>query len=133
MRLDDMSETSVGGIATFTGNGTGFEVGPGTLSRPGLDVTGIKTKRSKKRKKKVSETHVPGHMDHEVRMAHGELLNLANNSIELYKIVKGIGEREGLPGWISAYITLANDYMESAIQYMREEQIEQATDATHQF
>ena len=135
MRITDINETasagasSAGAIATSMGGGNGFlNGGPGTVKRAGVEVAGLQTSR-KRRRKSVSE----GHMDHEVRMAHGELLNLAHNAAELYKMVKGVGESEGLPGWVSAYITLANDYMESVTQYMREGAIEQATDTNHRF
>lgn len=104
--------------------------GIGTLRRPGVAVTGVKTGKKRKR---MSETHVPGHLDHEVRMAHGEVLNLAHNSAELYEILRSQSESAGLPGWISAYITLANDYMESVVQYMREQNAEQGTGEHHQF
>ena len=135
MRITDINETAsagasgVGGIATSMGAGNGFlNGGPGMMERPGLNIR--RHHKGRKRKKKpVMETH----MDHEVRMAHGELLNLAHNAAELYKMVKGVGESEGLPGWVSAYITLANDYMESVTQYMREGAVEQATDTDHRF
>lgn len=120
--------TGAGSIGAY---GNGFALGgPGTLSRPGVKITGVRT--SKKRKS-MNETHAPGHLDHEVRMAHGETLNLAQNSAELYKMLRYQGEQEGLPGWISAYITLANDYIESVVQYLREDQLEQAAGEHHQF
>lgn len=130
----DLTETASAG-ATGAGSigayGNGFaNGGPGTLSRPGVKVTGVRTGKKRKR---VAETHAPGHLDHEVRMAHGETLNLAQNSAELYQMLRGRGEQEGLPGWISAYVTLANDYIESVIQYMREEHVEQVADEHHQF
>ena len=134
MKLQDMTEdafagaTGAGGIATTA---TGFTSGGiGTLKRAG---TGVKVSGVKQHKRKVQEMHPMPHMDHEVRMAHGELLNLTHNAAELYKIMKDRGESEGLPGWVSAYITLANDYMESVVQYMREGEVEQATDTDHRF
>ena len=116
-------------MATSMGGGNGFlNGGPGMMERPGLNIR--RHHKGRKRKKKpVMETH----MDHEVRMAHGELLNLTHNAAELYKIMKDKGESEGLPGWVSSYITLANDYMESVVQYMREGEVEQATDTSHRF
>ncbi len=131
MEITETASAGATGAGSIGAYGNGFaNGGPGTLSRPGVKVTGART--SKKRKQ-VAETHVPGHLDHEVRMAHGETLNLAINSAELYKMLRNQGERAGLPGWISAYITLANDYMESVVQYMREEQVEQAAGEHHQF
>lgn len=129
--LKETTSAGATGAGSIGAYGNGFaNGGPGTLSRPGVNVTGVRT--SKKRKR-VAETHVPGHLDHEVRMAHGETLNLAQNSAELYQMLRDQGEQEGLPGWISSYITLANDYIESVVQYMREEQAEQATGEHHQF
>lgn len=115
---------AIGAVATGFASG-----GIGTTHRPGVAVTGVKTGKKRKR---MSETHVPGHLDHEVRMAHGEILNLAHNSAELYEILRGQSEVAGLPGWVSAYITLANDYMESVVQYMRKQKIEQDTGEYHQ-
>ena len=54
--------------------------------------------------------------DHEGRMAVGELSSLAKNVEELRHL---IGKEDELPGWVSAYITLASDYMNSVAQYMR--------------
>ena len=121
--------------STMSGNmgadGNGFVGGgPGTLDRPGGKVTG---ERTGKKRKPVSETHVPGHLDHEVRMARAETLNLAQNSVELHKMLRDQGESAGLPGWISAYITLSNNYTESVFQYMRERKMEQAAGEHHQF
>jgi N-acetylglucosamine-6-phosphate deacetylase len=133
MKLTDMTENASAGATgagSIAGPATGFASGGiGTIKRAGVNATVTKQKR----KRKMSETHVPGHLDHEVRMAHGELLNLAHNATELYKIMKDKGESEGLPGWVSSYITLANDYMESVVQYMREGEVEQATDTSHRF
>lgn len=103
---EELSETaggtSVGSIAT--GGGTGFADGSGIGSRY--------------RAGKMSETHVPGHEDHEVSMAHGDAQNLAKNSIHLAQMLQNTSEQQGLPGWVSAYITLANDYLESVTQYL---------------
>lgn len=54
--------------------------------------------------------------DHEGRMAVGELSSLAKNVDELRSL---IGKEDELPGWVSSYITLASDYMNSVAQYMR--------------
>jgi len=54
--------------------------------------------------------------DHEGRMAVGALSSLAKNVDELRQLV---GKDDELPGWVSAYITLASDYMNSVAQYMR--------------
>lgn len=58
--------------------------------------------------------------DHEGRMAKSEIRNLIQNSLKLYKI---IDRNDELPGWVSAYITLSNDYINSVTQHMVEEKI----------
>lgn len=58
--------------------------------------------------------------DHEGRMAKSEIRNLITNSLKLYKI---IDRNDELPGWVSAYITLSNDYINSVTQHMVEEKV----------
>ena len=131
IEIAETASAGASGAGSMGAVGNGFAGGgPGTLDRPGGKVTGVRTG---KKRKPVSETHVPGHLDHEVRMARAETLNLAQNSVELYKMLKDQGESAGLPGWISAYITLSNDYTESVFQYMRERKMEQAAGEHHQF
>jgi hypothetical protein len=57
--------------------------------------------------------------DHEGRMAKGELRDMINNGLKLYKL---IDKDDELPGWVSSYITLASDYMHSVTEYMVEDQ-----------
>lgn len=104
MKLSDMvSETASAGATASGGIATGFASG------------GIGTER---RIGDMTETHVPGHEDHEVSMAHSDAKNLVKNSVHLHHLLKDIPEQQGLPGWVSAYITLANDYIESVTQYL---------------
>lgn len=58
--------------------------------------------------------------DHEGRMAKSEIRSLITNSLKLYKI---IDRNDELPGWVSAYITLSSDYINSVTQYMVEEKV----------
>ena len=52
-------------------------------------------------------------VDHEAEMARGELLQIAKNA----KIIYGIIHRgDELPGWVSSYMTLANDYLKSVVE-----------------
>ena len=53
--------------------------------------------------------------DHEASMARAELMQIAKNAIALAKIVH---EGDDLPGWVSSYITLANDHLNSVHEYM---------------
>jgi hypothetical protein len=57
------------------------------------------------------------HKDHEAMMAKGEIRDMVKNAKEVYKMIQPGDE---LPGWISAYITLASDYMHSIAEYMIE-------------
>jgi len=55
-----------------------------------------------------------GH-DHEAGMAKNELSDMISNAS---KIDHMIGEGDNLPGWVSAYISLAADYMHSVSEYL---------------
>lgn len=126
MKVSDMigetasaGATSSGGIAT---NPTGFASGGiGTISRAGST-----------KKKKMAETHQPGHVDHEVSMAHADAQNLATNAAKLDQLLRMTAEQQGLPGWVSAHITLANDYIESVTQYLTHHQDSQFSGADHE-
>jgi hypothetical protein len=55
-----------------------------------------------------------GH-DHESGMAKNELRDMISNAS---KIDQMVGEGDNLPGWVSAYISLAADYMHSVAEYL---------------
>ena len=55
-----------------------------------------------------------GH-DHEASMAHNEIRDAISNASKIDSLV---GENDNLPGWVSAYITLAADYLHSVAEYM---------------
>lgn len=57
------------------------------------------------------------HKDHEASMAKGELRSLVKNAKAIYE---KINDGDELPGWVSSYVTLASDYMNSVNQYMEE-------------
>lgn len=59
------------------------------------------------------------HQDHEVQMARSDCYNAAKYAIELHKLLKNVSEQEGLQGWVSEKITLANDYLRTVVEYMR--------------
>ena len=60
--------------------------------------------------------------DHEASMAKGELRDMLINGAKAYRMIQPGTE---LPGWISAYITLASDYMHSITEYMTEQNSEE--------
>jgi hypothetical protein len=68
----------------------------------------------------VKETHLtwPKTEDHEATMAKSELRSMVENATKIYKMIE---PNQQLPGWVSAYITLASDYMNSIEQYLTEE------------
>jgi hypothetical protein len=68
------------------------------------------------------EDAAAAHQDHEVQMARGDCYNAAKYAIELHKLLKNISEQEGLDGWVSEKITLANDYLRTVTEYLRYEQ-----------
>lgn len=53
--------------------------------------------------------------DHEAKMARSELLQIAKNSVAIMKAIK---DGDELPGWVSSYITLANDHLNSVQEHM---------------
>lgn len=55
-----------------------------------------------------------GH-DHEGSMAKSEVKAMIKNAVQLHNM---LGQNDELPGWISAYITLASDYVNSVTQYL---------------
>ena len=55
--------------------------------------------------------------DHESTMARGELKDMISNATKIYNMIEPGTE---LPGWVSAYITLASDYMHSVAEYAAE-------------
>ena len=58
------------------------------------------------------------HMDHEVQMAREECYYAAEHAIALHKMLRNISEQQGLDGWISSKITLANDYLKNVREYL---------------
>ena len=69
----------------------------------------------------IDETHLdwPPTPDHEATMAMGELRDMVENGMKVYRMIK---PNQQLPGWVSGYITLASDYMHSIAEYLTEEE-----------
>lgn len=61
-------------------------------------------------------SRMPYH-DHEARMAKAELRDMVKNAKDIYTMIR---DNDEIPGWISAYITLASDYMHSVYEFMAE-------------
>ncbi len=67
----------------------------------------------------VSNMTPHAHKDHEASMAKSEIRDMLKNGTDLYKNIK---EGQELPGWVSAYITLASDYIHSVYTWMEEQE-----------
>lgn len=61
--------------------------------------------------------------DHEGYMAHSELKSLQSNASRLMNIIGD--DNAELPGWVSTYISLAADYMNSVTDYLSAKEPEQ--------
>lgn len=61
------------------------------------------------------------HLDHEVQMAREECYHAAESAIALHKLLRHMSEQQGLEGWVSAKITLANDYLKTVREYLEYE------------
>lgn len=59
--------------------------------------------------------------DHEASMAKNELRDMISNASKIDNLV---GDSDQLPGWVSAYISLAADYMHSVAEYLAGESTE---------
>lgn len=56
--------------------------------------------------------------DHEGSMAKGELRDMIDNGIRVYK---KLNDNDELPGWVSSYISLAADYIQTISQFLEED------------
>jgi hypothetical protein len=77
--------------------------------------------RREKISQNIDETHLdwPPTPDHEATMAMGEIRDMVENGMKVYRMIK---PNQQLPGWVSGYITLASDYMHSIAEYLTEEE-----------
>jgi hypothetical protein len=62
--------------------------------------------------------------DHEASMARAELIQIAKNAMALCKIIQ---EGDDLPGWVSSYITVANDHLNSVHEHMEYKEMKEPT------
>jgi hypothetical protein len=59
--------------------------------------------------------------DHEVQMARAQLYSAAEAAIDIHRMLRSVSEQEGLEGWVSAKITLAQDYLNTIREYLKYE------------
>ena len=72
-------------------------------------------------KESIGEDADNMHRDHEVQMARSDCYNAAKYAIELHKMLHHVAEQQGLDGWVSEKITLANDYLRTVWEYLNHE------------
>lgn len=72
-------------------------------------------------KESIGEDADNMHRDHEVQMARSDCYNAAKYAIELHKMLHHVAEQQGLDGWVSEKITLANDYLRTVWEYLSHE------------
>jgi hypothetical protein len=65
--------------------------------------------------------------DHEASMAKAELAQIAKNALAVYKMIQ---DGDEIDGWVSSYITLANDHLNSVQEHM-EYEIEKRSSIEH--
>ena len=61
------------------------------------------------------------HLDHEVQMAREECYHAAEHALAIHKLLRNISEQQGLEGWVSSKITLANDYLNTVREHLEYE------------
>ena len=68
------------------------------------------------------------HMDHEVQMAREECYHAAEHALAIHKLLRNISEQQGLEGWVSSKITLANDYLNTVREHLEYELLQPKAD-----
>lgn len=95
-----------------------------------LQAKGKKKKGEKKPMKECAECGDDSHdwtggHDHEGFMAKSEVKDMIQNAVKLHNM---LGENDQLPGWVSAYITLASDYIHSVTEHLSGKEDEEMGD-----
>ena len=71
------------------------------------------------------------HLDHEVRMAKADLMALAQDSMQLLKLLNNYASEErGIPGWVASKITKAQDYINSVHKTLAHDAVDGAISET---
>ena len=66
--------------------------------------------------------HGESRLDHEVEMAKSDLFSAAKNAKQVYEMIAGVSEEEGLEGWVQEKIIKANDYLNTIREYLEGKQ-----------
>jgi len=68
--------------------------------------------------------HGESRLDHEVEMARSDLFSAAKNAKQVYEMIAGLSEEEGLEGWVQEKIIKANDYLNTVREYLEGKQLQ---------
>ena len=68
--------------------------------------------------------HGESRLDHEVEMARSDLFSAAKNAKQVYEMIAGLSEEEGLEGWVQEKIIKANDYLNTIREYLEGKQLQ---------
>jgi hypothetical protein len=140
---DKIEETTAGSIASVSQPiGSVQKRGPGALFK------GIKTSKKFPNSEAVKEEEIKEQdliinpilrkgpkagfhkkdylrQDHEVEMARSDLVSANKNAKKIYELIKDLSEEDGLEGWVQEKIIKANDYLNSAREYLENKELEQ--------
>lgn len=90
-----------------------LETDPTLLKEP--DLVKAVQQRKLDLEKEAKSKGVKESTDHEARMAKAELIQIAKNAKIIFEKISNGDE---LQGWVSSYITLANDHLNSVAEYV---------------
>ena len=90
-----------------------IQMDPNTEEDPDLKAELIRRKASLDKEAKTKG--VGESSDHEASMARAELLQIAKNARSIFNTIE---DGQELPGWVSSYITVANDHLNSVAEKM---------------
>ena len=76
----------------------------------------------------TEEAHTNDHPDHEVSMAKSQLLSAVKSATRIAKHLSHASEEDGLEGWVSSKLTMAEDYLQVVADYMDGEHIRESVE-----
>ena len=95
-----------------------LETDPSIIKEPELMKAVQQKKLDLEKEAKLKGVKESVEHDHEASMARAELAQIAKNAMIIYKLIH---EGQNLDGWISSYITLANDHLNSVAEKLEYE------------
>jgi hypothetical protein len=96
-----------------------LETDPAVIKEPELMKAVTQRKLDLEKEAKSIGIKESAEPDHEADMAKAELAQIAKNAITIYKLIHS---GQNLDGWISSYITLANDHLNSVAEKLEHDE-----------